>query len=61
MQYGLAVDRSLQERFGVSATVVNARFAKPLDLELLRTELPDPESSAPLKITHYKVDSDRPC
>lgn len=30
---------SLREEFGVSPTVINARFAKPLDIELLKVEI----------------------
>jgi 1-deoxy-D-xylulose-5-phosphate synthase len=40
VQYGLSVAQVLQQA-GFSATVVNARFAKPLDLELLATEVPN--------------------
>lgn len=39
VQYGLAVAGVLKTA-GLSATVVNARFAKPLDLELLAREIP---------------------
>jgi 1-deoxy-D-xylulose-5-phosphate synthase len=36
----LSVSSKLEEEFGIQATVINARFAKPLDKELLRDELP---------------------
>ena len=38
--YGLAAAHTLSDDYGISCTVINARFAKPLDAELLRAELP---------------------
>jgi 1-deoxy-D-xylulose-5-phosphate synthase len=40
VQYGLRVAERLLREHQISTTVINARFAKPLDLELLRTEIP---------------------
>lgn len=38
-QYGLAVASRIEKEFGVRPTVVNARFAKPLDEELIEQEV----------------------
>jgi len=40
VQTGLNVAKTLKERLGISTTVVNARFAKPLDVELLAALAP---------------------
>jgi 1-deoxy-D-xylulose-5-phosphate synthase len=39
-EYGLEVADALQKTYGMAATVVNARFVKPLDGALLARELP---------------------
>ncbi len=43
VQHALKVADRLEKELGVSTTVVNARFAKPLDQELLREEIPSYE------------------
>jgi 1-deoxy-D-xylulose-5-phosphate synthase len=40
IQNALVAAKTLEENHGITCTVVNARFAKPLDTELLRNELP---------------------
>src|SRR5690606_30478745 len=41
VQYGIEVHERLHEEHGISTTVINARFAKPLDEELLAAEIPN--------------------
>jgi 1-deoxy-D-xylulose-5-phosphate synthase len=41
IQNALAAAAKLEAERGISCTVINARFAKPLDTELLRSELPN--------------------
>ena len=40
IQYAIAAAESLLQEHGISATVINARFAKPLDVTLLGAEIP---------------------
>ncbi|MBN8549644.1 MAG: 1-deoxy-D-xylulose-5-phosphate synthase [Deltaproteobacteria bacterium] len=41
VSYGETVAQRLQSELGLSATVINARFAKPLDRELFAKEIPN--------------------
>jgi len=41
VQYGMIVAESLAVQHGVTCTVVNMRFAKPLDTEMLQREVPN--------------------
>ncbi len=43
VSYALAVAERMEQELNLSATVINARFAKPLDEELLRREIPNYE------------------
>ena len=41
VQRGLKVAARLEKELGISTTVINARFAKPLDEDLLKKEIPE--------------------
>jgi 1-deoxy-D-xylulose-5-phosphate synthase len=40
VQYGMSVASALSAKTGITPTVINARFVKPLDLEMLSREIP---------------------
>ncbi len=40
VQYALQASHVLRQKAGLTSTVINARFAKPLDVELLAAEIP---------------------